>query len=458
MSLSPKYSVYVVSHNYGHFVEKAIKSVLSQTVDNWELLLINDNSSDNTKEVFNKYSDDKRIRIFDTNGIGLNAVCNHALNNAMGEYLIRLDGDDYFDENILLILGNYMEKDSSLGIVYSDFFLVDEDGKKFSYEFTRKIKKNENVLEPPNGACCLIDRQKLIRIGGYSEDLKAQDGLDLWLKMKDNYRTKNVNLPLYYYRRHGKNLTETPYKIINARQEIKDRKAKPLLKSVAPIIAVIPCRKNFDFVKSLWSQEIHGQTLLERDVRTCIKSDYFSKIIITSDENIPEIYPNILNIDPRVSFELREKNLTSKSTKIEKTLNQIASKYDPKYEGIMLIRYIQTPFINHKTLEEAINSLVISNNDSTMAVEKIRHEIFQNKNEELIQLNSSLLGEINVSDFYRDSATCVAFRSKNLLSGYFRGKQILGFPVSAAESFFINSFQDLDIARYSGLLNKEIEI
>ena len=187
MSIKPKYSVYIVSHNYGHYVEQAIQSVFEQTETNWELLLIDDGSSDNTSQIFQKYEKNPRIRTFNTNGIGLNAVCNFALNEAFGDYIIRLDGDDYFDENILLVLGNYMSQDSSIGIVYSDHFLVDKDGKKFSYEFTQKINKNENSIEPPNGACCLIDVAKLKKIGGYNTNLNAQDGLDLWLKMKDHH-------------------------------------------------------------------------------------------------------------------------------------------------------------------------------------------------------------------------------------------------------------------------------
>ncbi len=454
MSIKPKYSIYIVSHNYGHYVEKAIESVFEQTETNWELLLIDDGSTDNTSEIFKKYENDTKIRTFNTNGIGLNAVCNFALNKVFGEFIIRLDGDDYFDENILLVLGNYISKDPSLGIVYSDHFLVDKDGKKFSYEFTQKLNKNEDSIEPPNGACCLIDVAKLKKIGGYNTKLNAQDGLDLWLKMKDHHNTKNINLPLYYYRRHGNNLTETPYKIINARREIKQKKASNLINNVKPIIAIIPCRKNHDFTNSLWSKEINGISLLERDINICIKSNYFDKIIITCDENIKQTHPHIFKKDNRLKFVLRDESLTSKSVKIEETLNLIASVFDAEFAGIMLMRYIQTPFITHETLEEAINSLLITNNDSVIAVEKIRHEIFENKNEDLIQLSYSLSEDINTSNFYRDSSTCSVFKTSNLKKGYYRGNKILGMPVSAAESFFINSFRDLEIAISSASLNQ----
>ncbi|MGD9080864.1 MAG: glycosyltransferase family A protein, partial [Desulfobacterales bacterium] len=94
----PLITVYIASHNYGKFLEHAIESVLKQTVDNWELLIINDDSHDDTEEVMKLYASDPRIRLYKTTGIGLPAVCNLALKKAKGNYIIRLDGDDFFDE------------------------------------------------------------------------------------------------------------------------------------------------------------------------------------------------------------------------------------------------------------------------------------------------------------------------------------------------------------------------
>ena len=87
----PKITVYVPSHNYGTYLEGAVESVLRQTVDNWELLIIDDGSTDDTAEVMALYAGDERIRCFTTGGVGLPAVCNLALREGRGEYLIRLD-------------------------------------------------------------------------------------------------------------------------------------------------------------------------------------------------------------------------------------------------------------------------------------------------------------------------------------------------------------------------------
>ena len=127
----PTITVYIVSHNYGRYLEDAIESVLRQSVDNWELLIFDDNSTDNTKDVIQLYQGDSRIRTFFTPSIGLPAVCNRALTEARGEYVIRLDGDDVFDDNILLVLSNYLERDSACAMVFPDYFLMDEHGEIF---------------------------------------------------------------------------------------------------------------------------------------------------------------------------------------------------------------------------------------------------------------------------------------------------------------------------------------
>ena len=67
-------TVYIPSHNYGMYLDKAVKSILSQTYNNWELLIINDGSTDNTSEIMLKYQDNPKIELVNSNGIGLPTV------------------------------------------------------------------------------------------------------------------------------------------------------------------------------------------------------------------------------------------------------------------------------------------------------------------------------------------------------------------------------------------------
>ena len=100
MNKAPLITVYIASHNYGRYLSDAIESVLRQTVEDWELIIIDDGSTDETPQIVDRYSSHPRISVFCTDNIGLPSVCNLALENAKGKYIIRLDGDDIFDENI----------------------------------------------------------------------------------------------------------------------------------------------------------------------------------------------------------------------------------------------------------------------------------------------------------------------------------------------------------------------
>ena len=99
VSKAVKVSVYIASYNYGRFLEQAIESVLRQHFSDWELLIIDDGSTDETSKIMQLYANHPKVKLFKLENIGLPAVANFALNKARGEYLIRLDGDDIFDEN-----------------------------------------------------------------------------------------------------------------------------------------------------------------------------------------------------------------------------------------------------------------------------------------------------------------------------------------------------------------------
>ena len=85
-----KVSVYIPCHNYARYVEKAIRSVIAQTMDDWELIVINDGSTDDTMKVVKKYQDHSKIRIIDQENKGLNVTNNIALRLSIGKYIMRI--------------------------------------------------------------------------------------------------------------------------------------------------------------------------------------------------------------------------------------------------------------------------------------------------------------------------------------------------------------------------------
>jgi len=443
---NPLITIYIVSHNYGKFLEHAIESVLKQTVGNWELLIINDNSQDNTDEIMKLYATDPRIRLFKTTGVGLPAVCNLALKEAKGNYIIRLDGDDFFDDNILLILSNYLYRHLCCAMVFSDYYLIDEYDRVFAHERRESLNGKNFLLDSPaNGACSLIRKTVLEEIGGYREDLRAQDGYDIWNKITEKYKVSNINLPLFYYRRHNKNLTNNEEHIFRARHRIKLDAVKDRIDTFSPVIALIPCRSRYDFMPNLWNCKIKNVSLLERCIEKCTNSDLFDYIVVAADtEKVKKVMD--LFDDSRLIFFKRRTEDTVRSASLIPTLEGVNTKLDPNYMGISVISYLQAPFVKTNTLEEAIGTLILNNVTSSMGVEELEGSLFKRSAHGLQPINSFSSLSTDFNCIYREANTSLALLNKNIKTGSMLGPQIVHFAVNKNEYFFINSEQKLKIA------------
>jgi len=442
----PQISVYIASHNYGRYLAEAIESVLRQTADNWELLVVDDNSTDNTQDVMKLYQGDPRVRLFSTKGIGLPAVCNLALRESRGKYIIRLDGDDFFDENILLVLGIYMEQHTECAMVFPDYYLVDEDGEIFSHERREKLYVNNHMLDiPANGACSLIHKEIIEKIGGYREDLGAQDGYDLWNKLLNIYKVGNINLPLFYYRRHASNLTTKTKHILFAKRQIKLDNIISKLDNYRPIIAVIPCRRNYDFSLNLWERKIKGRSLLYRSIEKTVRSELFDHIVVTSDNDKVRDVISLFD-DPRLRFYKREMRDTIRSVSIATTVEKLVQSLDEKWNGLSVLSYLQSPFVTTETLEESICTLVLNDADCAFGVEEIKHHLYRKTAHGLQAINPSKAVSSDFDVVYRESNTSLATKNCNLRVGSLTGPSVVNFLVSSEESFFVNSEQTLKIA------------
>jgi CMP-N-acetylneuraminic acid synthetase len=447
MSDVPRISVYVPSHNYGRYLADAIESVLRQSVEDWELIIVDDGSTDETPEVMNLYRGHPKISVHRTEGIGLPAVCNYALARARGKYVIRLDGDDVFDPNILLVLGNMLDHDPQLALVFPDYYLVDQFGEVFAQERRELIYSDNHMLDlPPNGACTLVRADVLKEVGGYREDLGAQDGFDLWTKVIDKYKSANTNLPLFYYRRHGSNLTSSTQRILSARQRIKQDAAEERLAAMHPVIGVIPCRRNFDFTPDVWKQEIAGKSLLQRDIQVCLSSDLFDHVVVTCDNLEAEETVRQFS-DKRLRFMLRDSASTIRSASIVPILEKICRELDPGLGGITIQRFIQSPFVAIETLREAASTLAMNDADSSHGVEEIQQTVFRRTRNGLEPINRAGSFRSDFDLLYRDVRSCVATRNSVLSTGSLSGKSVVSFVVSAAECFFIDSEQKLRLAK-----------
>lgn len=124
-------SVIMPSYNASRFIAESINSVLLQTYSNWELLIVDDYSKDNSVEIAQKFADiDERVRLFSLEkNVGAAVARNVAMEHARGQYIAFLDSDDVWNEDKLKKQLAFM-KQNSYAFTFSDYYVMEEDGKK----------------------------------------------------------------------------------------------------------------------------------------------------------------------------------------------------------------------------------------------------------------------------------------------------------------------------------------
>jgi glycosyltransferase involved in cell wall biosynthesis len=368
-------TVYITNFNYGKFIKQAIESVLMQTEQSFELIIIDDGSTDNSKEIIEKYKDLKNIRIVYQKNKGLNVTNNIALRAARGKYIVRLDADDYFSPNALELLLEKLESDSMLGMVFPDYFLVDTQGEVLErqkrHDFDNEVKLFDQAA---HGACTMIRVQFLREIGGYDESFSCQDGYELWVKFTSKFKVSNINEPLFYYRKHGKNLTSNEDKILDTRATINSKFVKKFKKEIKSV-AIIPVRGEGNDIYKL---PFGSHTLLEEKINQALESNFITKVIVTSpDENIKQLINDKYENLDKVSFFYRDKSKTRINVDLNSTLELIVKKFKNLDFKAITILAIEFPFLKPSKIDDAINTMVLFDADSLISVRNTNKLLFR---------------------------------------------------------------------------------
>lgn len=205
----PSVSIVMPCYNAAHHLALSIGSVQQQTFTHWELIVVDDGSSDVSWGVLEALSTaDPRIRIFKQTNAGAAAARNHGLRNVRGGYTAFLDADDTWNAHFLELMVAALEASSKSGIAYCGWQNLGVEGGRGvpfippDYETASKL---EALLEgcrwPIHGA---LTRSKLIQAcGGFDESLSSCMDYDLWLRLGTVHPLFRVPQVLAYYHHHG---------------------------------------------------------------------------------------------------------------------------------------------------------------------------------------------------------------------------------------------------------------
>lgn len=195
-------SIIIRSHNNQKYLGRAIRSCLNQTFRADEVIVIDDASTDNSKEVIESFGD-KISSIYLKENVGVAEAANVGIRNALGRFIILVDSDDYISNNTTLFMREILDKNPDIGFVYADHIRVDQEERPLE-----RVDINTPALLFRHGAGIMFRKSYLENLGLYDKDFKNAEDHELLKRYIKNYDGYHLRLPLYKYRQHETNMTK----------------------------------------------------------------------------------------------------------------------------------------------------------------------------------------------------------------------------------------------------------
>lgn len=193
-------SVIIPCFNQSHFLEESVNSVISQTFNNWECIIVNDGSDDDTEIIAKQLMQkDKRIKYIFKKNRGLSAARNTGINAANGKYILPLDADDLLQSNYINATINIIETERNIRLIYTGTQLFGKEKGVRNEPFLLKNFMLNNLIP----CTALYYKDDWQRVGGYNETMKqGYEDWDFWMSLLENgINVKKIDKLLFKYRR-----------------------------------------------------------------------------------------------------------------------------------------------------------------------------------------------------------------------------------------------------------------
>lgn len=203
---SPLISVVMPAHNAAKYIESAVESVLNQTFKKFELIIVNDNSSDKTRRIVNRFAKkDPRVKVIN-NKVRLNIAgsLNKGITQARSDIIARMDADDISMPNRLELQYSVIKRSKKIATVGANIVVMDPQEKDIgtrNYPETSKKLKECLFKYSPFAHPVVMFRKKIFEeVGRYNPKYSPTEDLDLWFRMGEKYEFKSVPKLLLRYR------------------------------------------------------------------------------------------------------------------------------------------------------------------------------------------------------------------------------------------------------------------
>lgn len=213
MQPNPLFSVLIANYNNGKYLEEALQSVFAQTYTNWEIILVDDASTDNSNDIYQKYNNDSRIHIYyNGKNYGCGYTKHRCVELANGEICGFLDPDDVLANEALAKTVKTHCENQSASLVYTDFYYCNHLLNTLEQSTPQtNIPQNTTYLEYGKGAVsqfATFKKKKYLQTEGINPEFKRAVDQDLYFKLEETGSFVYLPTKLYYYRTNtGNNLS-----------------------------------------------------------------------------------------------------------------------------------------------------------------------------------------------------------------------------------------------------------
>lgn len=229
-----KVSIIIPTYNRANYIGQTIKSALSQTYSDYEIIVVDDGSTDNTKEVIAQYNG--KVRYFYQENKGPTVARNLGINKSSGEYIAFLDDDDMWLPEKLEKQVRVLDADPRIGFVCCASYVIDDKNNemliwKRNKELTKATFENLYERNFVYNLTVLIREGCIKEVGGLDETLLVSADYDLWLRVAKKHEFYYIDEPLTKYRLHENNLSKN-YNV-RLRNHIKILKKVEITKDIS---------------------------------------------------------------------------------------------------------------------------------------------------------------------------------------------------------------------------------
>jgi glycosyltransferase involved in cell wall biosynthesis len=333
MSNSTFFSIIIPCYNQAHFLNDAINSIIRQDFQKWEVIIVDDGSTDNTLALAEEFAtNDERVRVYSKSNGGLSSARNAGIKHATGEVLLFLDSDDFLVDECLGRIRVFFEVVGPVDIIRIGYQHVNERGDKILHRVLPNKLLNyipsifTTNFGPPNSV--IIKKSLAVQIGSFDETLQSAEDWDFWMRaVKAGAKVRTLKEVLVSYRYVKNSMSRDGFRMYRAQKEVMLRGPK------RDVRINIPAQDNIDRNVDV-SEGIKKQMLMCSGVAVMQgKIDEACKLYTTEQEQFNWI---IKPFEFNYMYSYLSFRYWSSSEEINRIFNEFYPRFNKYFEALKL--------------------------------------------------------------------------------------------------------------------------